>query len=105
MSTDPRYTPWPPPGMRRRPAPSSIVWPAVTLLLAVGLAVGGLLLYSGYRSWNAPKPNDPNALPRAVTPRGPQDDIPHALEQNNIRVYEENRASVVHITTLVTQSN
>jgi S1-C subfamily serine protease len=99
MSSDPRYTPWAEP-VRRRPAPTSLFWPVLVLLVAVGLVVGGLFLVRGLVSWTK-RGVDPDAQPRPVTARGALTEI----EQTNIRVYKQNRPSVVHITTLVSQSS
>jgi S1-C subfamily serine protease len=73
---------------------------AVLIVLgAIGVVVGGVLLF---RSWRRPVDVgvDPNAQPRTVTARG---DLTE-LEKTNIRVYKQNRPSVVHITTLTVRS-
>jgi S1-C subfamily serine protease len=90
MST---YSPYPP----RRPARSSsaFVWPWL-----VALALAGLLLWRLWPSGSGrPGPDagtDPNAVPRAVTPRG---DLA-AAEKTTIDIFRNASPSVVHITTL-----
>ena len=86
---------------RRRPPSTSFLVPLLTLLAVLAVLVAGLFLYSGYRNWRGNAGVDPNAEPRKVTPRG---DLT-ALEKTNIEIYERNRSSVVHITTLVQQSS
>jgi S1-C subfamily serine protease len=85
---------------RRSPARTSPVVPLLTLVAAVALVVGGLFLYRGYQHW-ADSGRDPDAQPRAVTPRGSLTE----LEQTNIRIYKDNHKRVVHITTLSVRSD
>jgi S1-C subfamily serine protease len=59
-----------------------------------------LYLYRGYQRWTD-SGRDPDAQPRAVTPRGELTD----LEQTNIRIYKQARQSVVHITTVAVRSD
>jgi S1-C subfamily serine protease len=86
-------------GRRDSTAPSFLA-PLVALVAAVAVTVGGLYLYRAF--WPHSDPGiDPSAQPRSITPRG---DLTE-LEKTNIRVYKENRPSVVHITTLVVRSS
>jgi S1-C subfamily serine protease len=73
--------------------------PALALLTLVlaALAIGGAVYF--YFRDRTPV-HDPNAVPRAVTPRGDLTD----LEKSTIEVYNNTRSSVVHITTLVNVS-
>src|SRR4051812_14222277 len=91
--------PWPPPA-RRGPAPTSALWPLLTLILAVAVVVGGLFAYRGWQRL-ADTGRAPDAVPRAVTPRGDLTD----LEKTNIRIYKESRGSVVHIFTKSVRSD
>jgi len=81
-----------------RRSPSMLV-PALALLTLVlaALAIGGAVYF--YFRDRTPV-HDPNAVPRAVTPRGDLTD----LEKSTIEVYNNTRSSVVHITTLVNVS-
>jgi S1-C subfamily serine protease len=83
-----------------RPGPSSPPRRQPSLLAAVLLSlilIGGALAFSFYlwggRLW---QPLGGNATPRAVTPRGDLADI----EKTTIKIYNEAKPSVVHITTL-----
>jgi S1-C subfamily serine protease len=84
---------------RRAPGPTPVLVPILTLLFAVVVVVGGLFLFRSFRRTSDPG-LDANAEPRPVTPRG---DLTE-LEKTNIRIYKENRPSVVHITTLVVRT-
>jgi S1-C subfamily serine protease len=88
--------PWAQPS-RRGPSGTSLLVPALTLLAAVAVVVGGLFLFRAFRYRSGEPGLDPDAQPRAVTPRGELTQ----LEQTNIKIYKDNRPSVVHITTLV----
>jgi S1-C subfamily serine protease len=99
MSYDDRYSSYPPVRHRRTPS-TSLLLPLLTLLAVVVAVVVGLFVYNGYRSWRN-QGVDPSAEPRTVTPRG---DLME-LEKTNIRIYENNSPSVVHINTLVKQSS
>jgi S1-C subfamily serine protease len=86
--------------VRRSPTLTSPLVPLVTLIAAVIVVIGGLFLYRAWsRSHDAGL--DPDAQPRAVTARG---DLAE-WEKTNIKVYKDNRPSVVHITTLAVRSN
>src|SRR5262245_5044533 len=105
MSGDARYYPqdrplWAEPVRSRRPKSTSLVMPVLALVGVVVLVVGVLLVVLAVRPW-ASRGINPDAQPRAVTPRGALTEI----EQTNIKIYKENRPSVVHITTLVQKSN
>src|SRR4051812_4530815 len=96
------YTPeprWVPP-TRRVPASTSPLVPIATLVVVLGLLVGGLFLYRAYDRW-AGSGRDPDAVPREVTPRGDLSE----LEKTNINLYKKSRPSVVHITTLTNRSD
>jgi S1-C subfamily serine protease len=69
----------------------------LTLVLAALVIGGGVYFYFRNRT----PVHDPNAVPRAVTPRGDLTD----LEKSTIEVYNNTRSSVVHITTLVNVSH
>jgi S1-C subfamily serine protease len=104
MPSDPGYSlpghhsnPWGVPA--RRPSSTSLLLPVLTLLLAVGLVVGAVVLFVWLRSGT--RGVNPDARPRAITARGALTES----EQTNIRIYEENSVSVVHITTLVQQAD
>jgi S1-C subfamily serine protease len=100
MSYDDRYSTWAAPPRSRRPPSTSWLVPLLTLLGVLVLVIAGLFLYRGYLHWTGERGTDVNAQPRTVTPRGAFMEI----EQTNIKIYENNRPSVVHITTLVQQS-
>jgi S1-C subfamily serine protease len=67
-------------------------------LILLGIALG-LVIYWYYPSWRARL--DPNASPRAVTPR---DDLT-ALEKTNIEIYEKTLPSVVNITSMTNRED
>ncbi len=73
----------------RQPPKSNIAGPLILLLIGMGLVA-----WWYFPTWRARL--DPNATPRAVTPR---DDLT-ALEKTNIEIYEKTLPSVVNITTL-----
>ncbi len=98
MSYDDRYTTFPP-VRHHRPQSTSFLVPLLTLAAVLVFVIGGLFLYHAYRTWRN-QGVDPEAKPRMVTPRGSLTEI----EKTNIRIYEENAPSVVHITTLVQQA-
>jgi S1-C subfamily serine protease len=85
----------------RRPPSTSFLVPLLTLLGVLVVLIGGLFAYRGFQSWREGRGVNPDATPRTVTPAG---DLT-ALEKANIEIYQRNRSSVVHITTLVQQSN
>jgi S1-C subfamily serine protease len=70
------------------------------LIAAVVVVVGGLALWSAYRRWSDTG-TDPSAQPRPVVARG---DLAE-WEKTNIKIYKDNRPSVVHITTLSVRSD
>jgi S1-C subfamily serine protease len=88
------------PVRQNRSQPPSCLAPLLALLIAVVVVVAGLYLYRLWRPHGEPG-IEPNYQERAVTPRG---DLTE-LEKTNIRIYKENRPSVVHITTLVVRSS
>ncbi len=67
-------------------------------LLLVGIALG-LVIYWYYPTWRARL--DPNASPRAITPR---DDLT-SLEKTNIEIYEKTLPSVVNITSMTNRED
>ena len=79
-----------------RPAPRRQASPIAAVLLSL-ILIGGALAFSYYlwggRLW---QPLGANAAPRAVTPRGDLAEI----EKTTIKIYNEVKPSVVHITTL-----
>src|SRR4051794_16350200 len=100
MSADPLFPPNPP---RRAHSSSSspLLAGLVLVLLVAVLAVGAGLTFVWWRMPSSRERGvNPDAEPRAVTPRGKLAEI----EETNVRIYEENRPSVVHITTLVQQA-
>jgi S1-C subfamily serine protease len=99
MSYDDRSS-WAAPSRSRRPPSTSFLIPLVTLLGVVVVVIGGLFLYRALRGLRSDRGVDPNAMPRVVAPRGELT----PLEKTNSEIYERNRVSVVHITTLVQQS-
>jgi S1-C subfamily serine protease len=86
--------------VRRSPTLTSPLVPIVTLVAAVVIVVGGLFLYRAWNRWHDTG-IDPSAQPRAVTARG---DLAE-WEKTNIKIYKDNRPSVVHITTLSRRSD
>jgi S1-C subfamily serine protease len=86
--------------VRRSPTLTSPLVPIVTLVAAVIVVIGGLFLYRAWNRWHDTG-LDPNAQPRAVTARG---DLAE-WEKTNIKIYKDNRPSVVHITTLAVRSD
>jgi S1-C subfamily serine protease len=86
--------------VRRTPARTTPLVPVVSLLAAVIVVFGGLALWAGYRHWND-SGLDPSAQPRPVVARGELSE----WEKTNIKIYKENRPSVVHITTLSVRSD
>jgi S1-C subfamily serine protease len=82
------------PNRPRRYRDTRAVWPALILLLVL-FVLGGLLIgyfvFRGHRD-----PNDPNARPREVTPRGERD----AFEKERIQVFKDISPSVVNVDTL-----
>src|SRR5437879_53645 len=91
----PRPTPPPIPGPALRPAPRSPM--AVVMLLALLAAAGWVLVM--YLMLRGYWPSPADAVPRAVTPRG---DLAED-EKTTIKIYEQAKPSVVHITTLATR--
>jgi S1-C subfamily serine protease len=97
MPYDDNFTwrPSPPPPPRRPPAPLSqgggILLVALTALFTVGLVFGVQRAWDYFSTRNAPP-----AAPRVVTPRGELADA----EKTTIAIYNNAKASVVHITTL-----
>ncbi len=86
------------PGSRNQPLPGRPLFPGPLTLIVFVLIIGLL----GYQvaQWimdRAGALNNPDAQPRAVTPRG---DLA-SDEKSTIELYEQNRSSVVHITSLV----
>ena len=79
---------------RRQPATS---WgPIVTLVLLIAALAGGWLLVRPWFGKRDPGTGlDPTAQPRAVTPPGDMS----GDEKRNIRIFQDARASVAHITT------
>jgi S1-C subfamily serine protease len=67
---------------------------------AVVAVLGALALWSGYRRWSD-SGLDPSAQPRPVVARGDLSE----WEKTNIKIYKDNRPSVVHITTLSVRSD
>jgi S1-C subfamily serine protease len=86
--------------VRRSPTLTSPLVPLVTLVAAVVVVVGGLFLYRTWDRWRDTG-IDASAQPRAVTPRGELAD----WEKTNIKIYKDNRPSVVHITSLGLRSD
>jgi S1-C subfamily serine protease len=84
---------------RRRPSQPFAVTGLVLLILVLCAVVAGLGVYSYFRGRG--RVLDPNAEPRAVTPRGDLTDF----EKTTIEVYKADSPSVVHITTLVDQQD
>jgi S1-C subfamily serine protease len=91
--------PWVQP-VRRSAARTSPVVPLLTLVAAVIAIIGGLFLYRTYSRWRDTG-LDPSAQPRPVTARGDLAD----WEKTNIKIYKDNRPSVVHITTLALRTD
>src|SRR5262249_20301972 len=85
---------------RRGPQSPSALGPLLILLAVVALVVGGLSLYRYFRPGDYPG-RDVDAAAPPITPRGSLMEI----EQTNIRIYKDNKPSVVHITTMVLRSN
>jgi S1-C subfamily serine protease len=85
------YERFPPP---RQPPRSSLSGPIILLLVGLGLAA-----WWYFPSWRARL--DPNATPRAVTPRAELTE----LEKTNIEIYEKTLPSVVNITTLANRED
>jgi S1-C subfamily serine protease len=88
------YTGRPRPRLPRR-SPSLVVGGLLLLVFFLCAVVGGGGVYLYWH--NHGDVHDPNAAPRAVTPRG---DLA-ADEKATIELYNATRACVVHITTLV----
>jgi S1-C subfamily serine protease len=88
------------PVSRNRSNPPSFLAPLLALLVAVLVTVGALYLYRLWRPHGEPGA-EPDYQARIVTPRGDLSE----LEKTNIKIYKENRPSVVHITTLVIRSS
>jgi S1-C subfamily serine protease len=91
--------PWAQP-VRRTPVQTSPWVPVLTLVAAVIVVLGALALWSGYRRWSD-SGLDPSAQPRPVVARGDLSE----WEKTNIKIYKDNRPSVVHITTLTVRSD
>ncbi len=89
MSNDDPYV-WRPAPARR---PTSPVAGVLLSFFLIGAAVAVSYYLWGGRLW---KPAGENAAPRAVTPRGDLADF----EKTTIKIYNEAKPSVVHITTL-----
>jgi len=92
------YTPSPAERTRAMPprrSPSFTVTGLVLLILVLCALIVGGGAYFYFRGRT--DVYDPNAVPRAVTPRGELTD----LEKSTIEVYNADRPCVVHITTLV----
>jgi S1-C subfamily serine protease len=77
-----------------RPTPRSSPWSIAGLLLLLLVVVAGLAYFVG--GWGHGPANDPNAEPRAVTPRGNLAED----EQATISIFKKMSPSVVYITTL-----
>src|SRR5207245_544033 len=77
------------PQQRQQSTWGSLLWPVVVLLALVALLVWWFRPYLGLV-------HDPNAAPRAVTPRG---DLAEA-EKATIDVFKSAAPCVVHITTV-----
>jgi S1-C subfamily serine protease len=86
--------------VRRSPRLTSPLVPLITLVAAVIVVISGLFLYRAWNRWRDTGLN-PDEQPRAVTPRGELAD----WEKTNIKIYKDNRPSVVHITTLSVRSD
>jgi S1-C subfamily serine protease len=101
MSFDDRFT-WQPRPVTRPAPPQRGTWTAAVLAVVGVLAVlgGGLLVYRGWRAWQRGTEPSPYAEPRAVTARGELME----MEKTNIRIYKDNRPSVVHIATSTVRS-
>lgn len=91
--------PWAPPP-RRSPTMTSSQLTLAMLVVVMIFTVGGFFLYRAYERWRD-NGIDPSAQPRLVTARGDLAD----WEKTNIKIYKENRPSVVHITTLSVRSD
>lgn len=93
MAFSNQYDNFPP----RRPQTQTTLWPYLILLGLI--AVGGLVGW-----WLTHRPSsglDPNAKPLPVVQRGPF----LTEEQANIKLYEANAPSVVHVTNLSERQN
>src|SRR4051794_34701577 len=77
-----------------RPEHRSSPWSIAGLLLLLLVIVAGLAYFVG--GWGHGPATDPNARPRAVTPRGSLAED----EQATIKIFKEASAGVVYITTL-----
>src|SRR6478672_9675012 len=76
---------------------SGLAWLLVAVL-AVGLLIAGVGLW-----YLLPKssPNDPNALPRETSPKGPLD----ADEREAVDLFKNAKESVVNVDTVVLRRN
>jgi S1-C subfamily serine protease len=92
MSNDDPYVWRPAPSGPPRRQPSPLAAVLLSLILIGGALAISFYLWGG-RLW---QPLGGNATPRAVTPRGDLADI----EKTTIKIYNEAKPSVVHITTL-----
>jgi len=90
---DPPYYYRPHPSQPPRQSLSGLIWPLLLLLL-----IGAVLIWRFWPERNVVSNgrNDPNAEPRAVSPRGELADT----EKSFIRLYKQASPSVVHVTSL-----
>jgi S1-C subfamily serine protease len=86
--------PYDPDRNSRRPGRAVYFWPWIFVLLFLGLIVWKFWPHQG-------NGNDPNALPRPVTPRG---DLTNE-EKTTIQIFRQASPAVVHVTTLALERN